>query len=164
MGSKENIWVACSDGDFERVSELIQAGTDVNGFDENGYSPIHAAVSYSHIDVIQLLLSAGANPNLRDPDGDCPLHVVETPEVADILLSNGADPTLLNNAGETIMDKAIQNGLLEMIGYFSQKGFTACNSEQLLEDDGDANFEEAYEMGVFDENSDEEDQQDEERD
>ena len=36
----DNIWIACSDGDVARVTELLQSGVDANVLDENGYSPM----------------------------------------------------------------------------------------------------------------------------
>ena len=35
-----NIWVASSDGDLERVKQLLAEGVSVNAQDELGYSPM----------------------------------------------------------------------------------------------------------------------------
>eukprot|EP01041_Mallomonas_annulata_P009579 gene9579-19905_t len=114
----ENIWVASSDGDIKRVQELLVTGeATVNQQDDNGYSPIHAAVSYGHIQLIQILLTAGANPNLRDLDGDTPLHVCELREVAELLIAHGADPLLLNSVNQSIYDVAVDEENEEMIDY-----------------------------------------------
>jgi ankyrin repeat protein len=82
----------------------------------------HAAVSYGHTELIQFLLSSGANPNLRDFDGDTPLHFCEDPEVAEFLLSHGADPTVVNNEGDTLFDKAEEDENQSMIEYWTSKG------------------------------------------
>lgn len=35
-----NIWIAASDGDIDRVKQLISEGVSVNAQDETGYSPM----------------------------------------------------------------------------------------------------------------------------
>jgi ankyrin repeat protein len=58
-----------------RIAEmLIQAGARVNTVDEYSYTPLARACSRND-DVAIVLLAAGANPNVRDNDGDTPLHV-----------------------------------------------------------------------------------------
>ncbi len=38
---KENIWIASSDGDLQRVTEILAEGSvSVNAQDETGYSPL----------------------------------------------------------------------------------------------------------------------------
>jgi uncharacterized protein len=36
----ENIWIAASDGDIERVKQLMEEGMSCNAQDESGYSPL----------------------------------------------------------------------------------------------------------------------------
>jgi ankyrin repeat protein len=38
--SNDNIWVAASNGDIERVRFLLASGVSVNAQDEYGYSPM----------------------------------------------------------------------------------------------------------------------------
>jgi ankyrin repeat protein len=38
--SNDNIWVAASNGDVERVNVLLSSGISVNAQDEYGYSPM----------------------------------------------------------------------------------------------------------------------------
>jgi hypothetical protein len=82
----------------------------------------HAAVSYGHIELIQLLMSAGANPNLRDSEGDTPLHFCELPEVAELLILNGADPAAVNDQGDTVFDKAEEDETEAMIEFWTRQG------------------------------------------
>ncbi|KAF8078707.1 acyl CoA binding protein-domain-containing protein [Lyophyllum atratum] len=62
--------MAVSD-DFKSLSELLEKHpeTDVNGHDEFGYTPLHLACDRGNLPVVKLLLSKGANPNIKDPDG-----------------------------------------------------------------------------------------------
>jgi hypothetical protein len=65
-------------------------------------SPLSWAVQHGAKDLVQVLLAAGADPNLRDAevdsrmDADCltPLMRVMDPDIAALLLAAGADPTL----------------------------------------------------------------------
>ena len=67
----ENIWVAASDGDLERVKHLVEVeGVSVNAQDEVGYSPLHAAASYGEIQVLEYLLARGGDVTIKDEDGD----------------------------------------------------------------------------------------------
>lgn len=47
---------------------------DLNGKDENGFSPLHYAINSSHLAMARLLLNEGANANERDSELNTPLH------------------------------------------------------------------------------------------
>ncbi|TIC08709.1 ankyrin [Wallemia mellicola] len=105
----KNIWLAASEGNNERVQHLVEkCGVDVNSLDENSYSPIHAAVSYSHFELLDYLLSKGGDVNLLDDDGESPLFVVEDVEMAKHIVEKyHADTHLRNNDGITPLEKLI---------------------------------------------------------
>ncbi|KAK8869828.1 hypothetical protein IAR55_000396 [Kwoniella newhampshirensis] len=101
----KNLWVAASDGDLERVRYLIEnEGCTPDDKDANSYTPMHAAASYAHIPLLTYLLSANGNPNIPDDDGDTPLFVVESLEVAQFLVENGAEAGWKNEEGLTAAD------------------------------------------------------------
>ena len=114
-----NIWEACSDGNLAKVQEFISSGTyRVDQTDEYGYTPIHAATSYGHLEVIQYLLNEGASIHTTDPDGDTPLHVCEDERVARYLISLGADPSFCNNDGKNAFETALENEAFAVARYF----------------------------------------------
>ena len=117
---ERNLWVLASDGELDRVRELLAADPTLtpNSFDPNGYSPMHAAASYSHVALMRWLLANGGECSLADGDGDTPLHVVEGVEVARLLIAHGADPLAINIAGETPRAKAIEEENDELAAYF----------------------------------------------
>eukprot|EP00968_Pinguiococcus_pyrenoidosus_P015703 scaffold1462_cov260-Pinguiococcus_pyrenoidosus.AAC.6 len=106
-----NLWTAAGDGDLVRrgaarspaagsadplrspqsaVQQLIGASHQgVNAQDENGYACLHAAASYGHVALAQWLLEQRADCNIRDTEGDTPLHYCESAAVAQMLLSHG---------------------------------------------------------------------------
>ncbi|ORZ05732.1 ankyrin repeat-containing domain protein, partial [Lobosporangium transversale] len=80
-------FIFTGDGDLASVKKYIEEdGISIDTQDENGYSALHAAASYGHKELIKYLLGKGANVNIQDPDGDSPLFVCETVEIAKILI------------------------------------------------------------------------------
>ncbi|KAI0279736.1 ankyrin repeat-containing domain protein [Russula aff. rugulosa BPL654] len=98
----KNIWVAAGDGDLSRVRELIEHHSiSPNVPDSFTYTPMHAAASYGHLDILTYLISKGGNVNVSDEDGDTPLYTVENIETARFLVDNGADLMWRNSEGLT---------------------------------------------------------------
>eukprot|EP00931_Biecheleriopsis_adriatica_P106108 TRINITY_DN80621_c0_g1_i1.p1 TRINITY_DN80621_c0_g1~~TRINITY_DN80621_c0_g1_i1.p1 ORF type:complete len:213 (-),score=65.10 TRINITY_DN80621_c0_g1_i1:86-724(-) len=121
-GPGENLWTAASDGDIARVDELLALeGFTPSSKDENGYTPVMAAASWGHVDLLRLLLQRdSAAANVGDEDGDAPLHhvaqateleVEQLRPVIEVLLSSRADPNLKNSEGKTCLDCCAQGAL-----------------------------------------------------
>jgi ankyrin repeat protein len=84
-----------------------------------GYSPIHAAVSYNHIELVRYLLSNGADLNLKDEDGDTPILVCETIDMFDVLVNAGADPAAATNyLGESFHQKLLEDHNDELLSHY----------------------------------------------
>lgn len=94
-----NIWVAAADDELDTVKQHISLGNfSANSKDPNGYTPIHAAVSYGHKQLIKYLIEQGGNINIQDNEGDTPLHHVEDLEIAKLLVEEyKADYKVKNN-------------------------------------------------------------------
>ena len=54
---------AAQRGDLARVESLLQKKYPPNRFDELGKTPLHYAVDAGHLEIVDLLLRAGANVN-----------------------------------------------------------------------------------------------------
>eukprot|EP01052_Picozoa_sp_SAG31_P040836 SAG31_NODE_6023_length_2205_cov_1.671890_2_plen_306_part_01 len=68
-----------------------------------GTAPLHcAAANPGAHKIVALLLEAGANPNVRADNGDMPLHLTTNKKSAELLLTHGADPSMINRSGTTI--------------------------------------------------------------
>ncbi|KAI0303816.1 ankyrin repeat-containing domain protein [Multifurca ochricompacta] len=93
--SDKNIWVAAGDGDLPRVMVILSPNVP----DLFTYTPMHAAASYGHLNILEYLISRGGNVNVVDEDGETPLYTVENVETAQFLLNHGADPTWRNHQG-----------------------------------------------------------------
>ena len=87
-------------GDVEGINHLIASGVNPNceRATGSGGSPLHYAVRNKNtIEVIKLLLNAGANPNKVDINGTTPLHrAVQSgqSDMVKMLLEAGADPNI----------------------------------------------------------------------
>eukprot|EP01134_Creolimax_fragrantissima_P001380 CFRG1380T1 len=120
----DNVWVAASDNNFERVKALIEDDSvelDANSKDDSGYTPMHAAAGWGHKDLLMYLISVGGNVNIVDNDDDTPLHITEDTEIAQILLDAGADLHALNSDGFKPIDTAREEAILDLYLFLRQK-------------------------------------------
>ncbi|HTG94749.1 MAG TPA: ankyrin repeat domain-containing protein [Pyrinomonadaceae bacterium] len=97
--AREQLHFAAGYGDIEKVSQLLKDGYQPDLFDEIGKTPLHYASENGHLDVMRLLLQAGADVNANDERwiGNTALREVADScsfEVAKILVDAGADPTI----------------------------------------------------------------------
>lgn len=87
----------------DSVLEFLKSQPDLAKVqDEHGYSLIHAAASYNHLDFLRKLVNDyKVDVNTRDEDNESALFVVETIEAAKTLVELGADTKLVGDEGET---------------------------------------------------------------
>lgn len=80
--------------------------------DGHGYSILHAAASYNHLDLLRALVNEfHVDVNIRDEDDETPLFVVETVEAAQALVEElGADIGATNSDGQTAEEKIMTDG------------------------------------------------------
>lgn len=107
-----NIWVAAADNQIEVVKKYLESGNYTSDSrDPNGYTPIHAASSYGHIELLKFLISEGGDINIQDNEGDTPLHHVEDMETARVMVEElGADYKVKNCEGQTPWEYIDEDG------------------------------------------------------
>jgi hypothetical protein len=88
-GAKPPLYEAASDGDLQRVEQLLESGEDPNRPDCWGGTPLHFAANPS---IVKLLIEAGADASAKNLAGVTPLDLVKDVESARLLLDAGADP------------------------------------------------------------------------
>jgi len=108
-------WVAAADGNLVLVQTALTAlNLPASAVDENGYTLLQAAASYSHINVLQWLVTQNVNVNAVDNEGDTALHYASTVEAAKFLVEiANVDQTIRNQAGRTALQSK-QEELQEM--------------------------------------------------
>ena len=89
-----------------------------NKQDNNGLTALCFASQGCHSEVVQILLSEGADPNIQEEDGWTALMIADQnghSEVVQILLNGGADPNFQKEDGTTALIYASQNGHSEVV-------------------------------------------------
>ncbi|KAI1110199.1 ankyrin repeat-containing domain protein [Nemania sp. NC0429] len=99
-------------GDLEGVKRCIRFGVDINARLHSGAEPVFIAIWEKEVEILQLLVDAGADIRICDAYGDTPLHMatrVEQLDIAKILLSAGADCNQRAKNGQTPLHSALKN-------------------------------------------------------
>ena len=112
-------WIAASDGNIRLLQEsLAKLQLPVTAADENGYTLLQAAASYSQIETMQWILSALPQPatdvNAVDHEGDSALHYASSADSCQLLLAAMIDKNIRNKDGKTALE-AKREELQEMI-------------------------------------------------
>ncbi|KAJ3139800.1 hypothetical protein HK100_010977 [Physocladia obscura] len=101
-----------------------------------GYAALHFACGLGHLNVVKVLLDAGASIDLIDKkEKATPLmHVCKTGhlEIIKLLVSRGADIFAVDNMGRTPLIHACKNGHVEVVVYLLSEGADAdaCDTSQ----------------------------------
>lgn len=100
-------------GKSSEAKELFQAKIDINSMDEDGNTALHAAAQINDSELVTFLIYKGANTELKNHQGDTPLHLSlknDGKESAKILAA--ADGTIFARDGQnkTALEIAAQKG------------------------------------------------------
>lgn len=105
------IHIACKFGGFKIMKLLLDAGASASSLDALQAQPLHRLLSGQYrtldtFDLIELLISRGADVNARTGSNETPLHLsCKDPNVDNVrsLLVHGADPDSICGGGRTAM-------------------------------------------------------------
>ena len=108
-------------GLIESTNFLLENGSQIDDFDENGFSPLYYAITSTIRDsrqkyiIIKTLLEHGANPNLKNQDkkAEAPLFYAfleeEKDSLVNLLLEYGANPDEKNNEGNSLLIEIVKS-------------------------------------------------------
>ncbi|EPE25250.1 Ankyrin repeat-containing protein [Glarea lozoyensis ATCC 20868] len=110
--SQPNQFLLAADNSPTLLPLLRSDPTLASSQDEHGYSLLHAAASYNHIDLLRTLVNEfHVDVNLKDEDGETALFVVETVECAKTLVEElHASISLRGDDGTTALEKITEEG------------------------------------------------------
>src|ERR1700744_457357 len=116
-----NLFEASAAGKFDVVAHLIYSHPDaVDDYAEDGFTPLGLACYFGQFEVARYLVLKGASVNLPSNNGFnvFPIHSAAAGNYTDIvrlLIENGANVNVKQQAGATPLHSAAQNGNLEML-------------------------------------------------
>jgi hypothetical protein len=107
-----NPYLLAADNPAALLALLREDPTLASGQDEHGYSLMHAAASYNHLDLLRTLAREFNVPaDLKDEDGETALFVVESVDAARVLVEElGLDAKIKNDEGQTAAEKIETEG------------------------------------------------------
>lgn len=116
---------AAQTGDLSLVQSLLGMGANVNTT-STGATALHAAVQSDSLDIVRLLIDRGADVQALDVDGWSALFYVQSVEMIDLMLAAGADPDHRddcgNRADQSIRDNHLREALAIRLGKSREKG------------------------------------------
>lgn len=97
-------------GDTDRVREILEKGVlEIDGRDNCGMTPLHRACEGRKVEIVELLLGAGADVNGDNTGNDTtPLHHAcrgRRVDVVEVLLKAGANVNARDVLGKTPLDE-----------------------------------------------------------
>ena len=103
----------------------MNAGANINAQrPTDGSTALHIASQDGHFQIVDELLKAGADPNVKRNSGGTPLHssvVNSSTDVLCRLVGGGADVTALDKADDTPLHDAARLGKLDVIKVFVEE-------------------------------------------
>jgi ankyrin repeat protein len=123
-----NLFEAAAAGKFDVVAHLVFTYPDaINYYAEDGFTPLGLACYFGQHEIARYLVLKGADVNLPSNNGYnvFPVHSAAAGNYTDIvklLIENGAQVNVKQQAGVTPLHSAAQNGNVEMLILLLENG------------------------------------------
>jgi uncharacterized protein len=118
-GAEIDVFAAAATGRMEDLRRRLSDAT-VNSYAYDGWTPLHLAAFFGHLDAARLLLDSGADVNSVSQNSltNTPLHAATAGRHSDLallLLSSGAVIDVVDAGGYTPLQIATQNQLQAVV-------------------------------------------------
>ncbi|MFI5160988.1 MAG: ankyrin repeat domain-containing protein [Sphingobacteriales bacterium] len=123
-----SLFEASAVGKFDVVAHLLYTHADaVNDYADDGFTPLGLACYFGQFEVARYLVLKGADVNLPSDNGFrvFPIHSAAAGnynDIARMLIDNGANVNVKQQAGATPLHSAAQNGNLELLIMLLENG------------------------------------------
>ena len=137
-GLEIDVFEAAAMGETAKVEAHMRADSGkLDDMSADGFTPLHLASYFGHIETARRLLELGAAPNVvaENPSRVQPLHsaaACRSLEVVTLLLERDADVNAQQHGGWTALHSAAMHGDVNMVSVLIEHGATA----ELSADDG----------------------------
>jgi ankyrin repeat protein len=127
-GATLDIFSAAAAGNSVILPALIaERGGNVNVYAPDGWTPLHLAAFFGHVEAARLLIEAGADVHAvsKNPTANTPLHAAATRghlDVIELLLANGADVNQKAGGGWTPLHLAAGSRNPETVAFLLERG------------------------------------------
>ena len=105
-------------GDHAAVKSLLRGKTIVNEAEADGTTALHFAVQANDVELVRLLIGAGADVKASNRYGLRPITLAATngsEPVLSLLLKAGADPNTVTSSGEPVVMTAARTGRVDAL-------------------------------------------------
>ena len=131
------LYLACRENRFRTAELLLAHGAHVNFTeDEKHFTPLHIAMWYGSVDVIQLLLDHGADTKRRSRNGHKPLYVASCRgrvEIVELLFDRDlVEYHSRGCEGETALTLACREGQMDVVRCLLARGIVVTNGSRQL--------------------------------
>lgn len=123
MSQQPNLYILAADNPSAVLSHLRSDSSRASNQDEHGYSLLHAAASYGHIELLRALVQEfHVDPNLTDEDNETCLFVAEQLDIAKCLVEElGVDAKHKNDEGFTAQEMIENEGsFMDIAAYLGE--------------------------------------------
>lgn len=120
-------------GSVKRMQLLLLAGADVNAVDDEGSSPLRAAIMSQNTNAVKFLIENGADVSHLGKQGETPIFTAvrnRNNDVRDLLIAAGARMDSVDKDGNTLLMVAAEAGNKAFVQKLLEHGIevNVCNS------------------------------------